>query len=176
MLIEEPRRVNVMVGKLGALFCAVFGQVIVGFGVAAGASVVVALSQGQQIAAPSGSDLFGGLVAGWLILTAWAALGAVLALLLRGTAVPIGIGFAFLLINQLIASLADRSGVLADVARGMLGTDAGALARSIMPGSAGAAAGLNSLLTGSAAAAVLGAYVLVATGLSCAVLARRDVN
>ncbi len=177
ILLQDPARVRVAVGKLGALFVAVAGQAAVGFGVAGVASIVVALAQRQPIVAPALGDLLVGLAVAWLILTAWAAVGALLATLLRSTAVPLGIGFAYLLVERLVASLADRSDVIATVARALPGTNAGSLASSILPaGFAVSAPGMNSLVGGGEAAVVLAAYVLATSAITCAVIARRDVR
>lgn len=177
ILVQNPARVRVVVGKLGALLVAVACQVLVGFGVAGIASLFVAVAQKQPIAAPAASDLVVGLGVAWLILMAWATLGAVLATVLRSAALPLGIGFAYLLIERLIASLADRSDVIATIARLLPGTNAGSLATSILPaGFAVSAPGMNSLVAGPVAAAVLAAYVMAAGALTCAVIARRDVR
>jgi len=136
ILVQNPARVRVVVGKLGALLVAVACQVLIGFGVAGIASLFVAVAQKQPIAAPAASDLVVGLGVAWLILMAWATLGAVLATVLRSAALPLGIGFAYLLIERLIASLADRSDVIATIARLLPGTNAGSRPRaSCLPGS-----------------------------------------
>lgn len=177
ILVQNPARVRVVVGKLGALLVAVACQVAVGFGVAGVASLFVAIAQKQPIAAPAAGDLAVGLGVAWLILMAWATLGAVLATALRSAALPLGIGFAYLLIERLIASLADRSDVIASIARLLPGTNAGSLATSILPaGFAVSAPGMNSLVAGPVAAAVLAAYVIAAGSLTCAVIERRDVR
>ncbi len=178
VLLQDPARVQLVIGKLGALFVAAAGLVLVGFGVASVASVAVALLQSQPIVAPALGDLVAGLAVAWLILMAWAALGVVLATLLRSTALPLGIGFGYLLLDRLLASLADRSDVLAAVARTLPGTNAGSLASSILPGTltANPGAGMNSLVAGPAAAAILAAYVLATSAVTCLVIARRDVR
>ena len=177
ILIQDPDRVRVGVGKLGALFVAVAGQVLVGFGAAGMASVVIAVLQKQPIDAPALGVLLSGMGAAWLILVMWAALGVVLATLLRSTALPLGIGFAYLLIEMLMTSFADRSNLIASLARALPATDAGSLAASILPsGYASSAPGMNALVSGPAAAAVLVLYVLATSALTCAVLAWRDVR
>lgn len=115
--------------------------------------------------------------AAWLILMMWAALGAALATLLRSTALPLGIGFAYLLMEMLITSLAERSNLVAGIARALPATNAGSLAASILPsGYASSAPGMNALVSGPLAAAVLVMYVVATSALTCAVIARRDVR
>ncbi len=176
VLLQDPDRVRVAAGKLGALFAAVAGQVLVGFGMAGVASVGIAILQHQPIAAPALGDLLTGMAAAWLILMTWAALGAVLATLLRSTALPLGIGFGYLLVEVFVTSLAARSDVIANVARVLPATNAGSLASSVLGPGAGAAPGMNSLVSGTLAAVVLVGYVLAASALTCLVTARRDVR
>ncbi len=177
LLLQNPARARVTVGKLVALSVGTAAQAAVGFGVAAISSVAIAIAQKQPIEAPAASDLLVGLGVAWLILMAWAGLGAVLATLLRSTALPLGIGFAYLLIERLVASLAGRSDVLGDVARVLPGTNAGSLASSILPaGFAVSAPGMNTLVAGPAAAAVLVAYVAATSILTGFVIVRRDVR
>ena len=177
VLLQDPDRIRVVAGKLAALFVTVALQVVVGFGFAAISSVVVALLQEQPIVAPALDHLLIGMGGAWLILMAWAALGALLATLLRSTALPLGIGFAYLLVEVLATSLAGRSELIANVARVLPATNAGSLASSVLPtGSAATGPGMNTLVAGWLAAVVLTVYVLAASALTCAITARRDVQ
>ena len=176
VLLQDPDRIRVAAGKQAALFVVVALQVAAGFGVAGLSSIVVALLQQQPVVAPPVGDLLTGMGAAWLILMTWAALGAMLATLLRSTALPLGIGFAYLLVEVLVTSLAGRSDLIAGVARLLPATNAGSLASSVLPaGSAASGPGMNSLVPGWIAAAVLIAYVMAASALTGAVTARRDV-
>ncbi len=177
ILLQQPDRSRVVAGKLGALLVAVGGQAGVGFGVAGIASIVVALVQRQPITAPAPGDLVTGLAVAWLILAAWATLGATLATVLRSSALPLGIGFAYLLVERLVDSLANGSSVLLPIARVLPGTNAGSLASSILPaGLAVNAPGINSLVAGPQAALVLGVYVVASCAVTCLVVVRRDVG
>jgi ABC-2 type transport system permease protein len=177
VLLQDPDRVRVALGKLAALFAVVALQVAVGFAVAAAASVAIAVLQAQPIAAPPLGGLLAGMGSAWLILMTWAALGASLATLLRSTALPLGIGFGYMLIEVFVTSLAGRSDLIAALARVLPGTDAGALASSVLPaGTTAGGPGMNTLVAGPLAAVVLAAYVLAAGGVTCLVVARRDVR
>jgi ABC-2 type transport system permease protein len=177
ILLQEPARLRVALGKLAALFVGVGCQVLVGFAAAATASVVVAILQGHAITAPPMGDLLTGLGVAWLILMAWASIGAALATILRSSALPIGIGFAYLLVERLLASLSGGSDVIAGVARVLPGTNAGSLASSVLPpGFAISAPGMNNLVAGPLAATVLGIYIVAMSVVTCAVIAWRDVR
>jgi ABC-2 type transport system permease protein len=177
ILVQDSARSRVVAGKLGALAVAVATQVLAGFGISAVASVMVAVAQRQPITGPAPSDLAVGLFVAWLILMAWAGIGAVLATVLRSTALPLGIGFAYLLIERLVAALAGRSDVVATIARLLPGTNAGSLASSILPPDfAVSAPGMNTLIAGPQAALVLAVYAVATGALTVAVIARRDVR
>lgn len=99
--------------KLLALAAALSPFVLVVFAVGALASYVIALREGADVAWPSAWLLLRGLAAGWLILTAWAALGVLLAVLSRGTALAIGVGILYaLVIEGLLSAFASEVGLL----------------------------------------------------------------
>ncbi len=177
ILLQGTARAPVVAGKLAALLVAIAIQVAAGVGVNGVASVAVARAQGASLAGPDPVNLVSSLAAAWLILVAGAAVGGALAAVFRGTALPIGIGFAYLLVERLVAGLADRSGVISALARTMIGTNAGSLATSILPpGIASTTPGLSALVSGPQAAVVLAAYLLAAAAILGTIVVRSDVR
>jgi ABC-2 type transport system permease protein len=177
ILLQEPGRARVVAGKLLALLIAVGGQVLVGFSVALVASTLIALAQRAPIAAPDAVNLLSGLLVAWLIVAVWAAFGALLGAALRSTAMPIGAGFVYLLLEELVSGLAGRSALIATFTRLLPGTSAGSLASSILPTAFGPTApGMNTLIAGPEAALVLLLYALVAGGLTVSIITLRDVR
>ena len=177
ILLQEPGRARVVAGKLLALLIAVGGQVLVGFGVALVASTLIALAQRAPIAAPDVTVLLSGVLVAWLIVAVWAAFGAFLGAALRSTAMPIGAGFVYLLLEELVSGLAGRSTLIATFTRLLPGTSAGSLASSILPTALGPTApGMNTLIAGPDAALVLLLYALVAGGLTVSIITLRDVR
>jgi ABC-type transport system involved in multi-copper enzyme maturation permease subunit len=177
ILLQEPGRARVVAGKILALLIAVGGQVLVGFSVALVASTLIALAQRAPIAAPDVTNLLSGVLVAWLIVAVWAALGALLGAALRSTAMPIGLGFVYLLLEELVSGLAGRSALIATFTRLLPGTSAGSLASSILPTAFGPTApGMNTLIAGPEAALVLLLYALVAGGLTGAIITLRDVR
>jgi hypothetical protein len=167
----------VVAGKILARLIAVGGQVLVGFSVALVASTLIALAQRAPIAAPDVTNLLSGVLVAWLIVAVWAALGALLGAALRSTAMPIGLGFVYLLLEELVSGLAGRSALIATFTRLLPGTSAGSLASSILPTAFGPTApGMNTLIAGPEAALVLLLYALVAGGLTGAIITLRDVR
>jgi len=113
LFTQRPGRLRVFGAKLLALAVALVVFVLVVFAVGALASSAIALREGAEIAWPSGWLVLRGLAAGWLILAVWAALGVLLAILSRGTALAIGIGILYaLVIEGLLSALASQVSVL----------------------------------------------------------------
>ncbi|EST37861.1 hypothetical protein N566_10710, partial [Streptomycetaceae bacterium MP113-05] len=119
--------------------------------------------------------LITGLGAGWLIAMMWTALGALLALALRGLALPIGFGLVWMLVVQnLVLSVAAPLLGWVDAARyGLPGSNAGSLASSL--GASSSTPGVAELTGTGQAALVVAAYLCGFAGLGAWLLHRRDV-
>jgi ABC-2 type transport system permease protein len=113
LLIQRPGRLRVFAAKLLALAVALIPFVLVVFTVGALASSAIALREGADVALPSASLVIRGLAAGWLILAVWTALGVLLAVVSRGTALAVGIGILYaLVIEGLLSALASQVSVV----------------------------------------------------------------
>ena len=113
LFTQQPGRLQVFGAKLLALAAALGLFVLVVFAVGTLTSTVIALREGADLGWPSGWLLVRGLAAGWLILGVWAALGVLLAVLFRGTALAIGIGILYtLVIEGLLSALASQVGLV----------------------------------------------------------------
>jgi ABC-2 type transport system permease protein len=113
LFTQRPGRLRILGAKLLALALALVPFVLVVYGLGALASFAVAAREGADLAWPSASLLVRGLAAGWLILAVWAALGVLLAVLSRGTALATGIGILYaLVIEGLLSALASEVSVL----------------------------------------------------------------
>ena len=113
LFTQRPGRLRVFGAKLVALAIALVPFVLVVFGLGALASYAIARREGAEVDWPSAWLLLRGLAAGWLILAAWAALGVVLAVLSRGTALATGIGILYaLVVEGLLSALAGQVGLL----------------------------------------------------------------
>jgi ABC-2 type transport system permease protein len=113
LFTQRPGRLQVFGAKLLALATALIPFVLVVFALGALASYAVALREGADMTWPSPWLLLRGLVAGWLILAVWAALGVLLAVLSRGTALAVGIGILYsLVIEGLLSALASQVSLL----------------------------------------------------------------
>jgi ABC-2 type transport system permease protein len=175
VLAQGPPRLTVYGAKLLALAAANVALMLAMFGVGAAASATIATVENQPLAWPSIGDLAIGLGAGALIASMWTALGVLLAVLLRGVALPIGLGLVWMLaVQNLLAVIA--APLLASVAtlqKGLPGPNAGSLAAAL--GAATSTPGVEQIVGAGRAAVVVTAYLLGFVALGGALLQRRDV-
>lgn len=175
VLTQGPSRSAVYAGKLLALAAATLAIVLNVFAAGAAASAIIASVEGASLTWPSATDLATGLGAGWLIAAVWAALGALLAVLLRGVALPIGLGLVWLLAvqNLLAVIAAPLLDWVAQAQKGLPGPNAGSLVAAL--GATSDTPGVEQLVGGGQAALVLAGYLAVFAVLAGAFLRRRDI-
>src|SRR5690606_30844137 len=94
---QGPRRAGVLAGKISALLLAILCIVVLTFAVDAMASWVVAMLQDQPLRWPSAGDIAAGVLSGWLIVGMWASAGMFLGIMVRGTALAVGLGLVWTL-------------------------------------------------------------------------------
>jgi hypothetical protein len=145
------------------------------FGVGALASALIATVESKPLDWPSVADLAAGIGAGWLIASMWTALGVLLAVLLRGVALPIGLGLVWLMAvqNLLSAVAAPLLSWVATMQKGLPGPNAGSLAAAL--GSGVDTPGVSALVGGGQAALVVAAYLAGFLVIGAVLLKRRDV-
>jgi ABC-2 type transport system permease protein len=181
LFIQRPGRLRVLAAKLVALALALIPFVLVVFAVGALASTAIALREGAEIDWPSASLVVRGLAAGWLILAVWTALGVLLAVLSRGTALAVGIGILYaLVIEGLLSALASQVSVVDRLVEFFLRanayslvTELGVSADAVADNGPGSFSG--PFVGGGQALLVLGAYMAAFVLLSGWLLRRRDV-
>ncbi|MFI5896224.1 ABC transporter permease [Actinoplanes sp. NPDC051513] len=176
VLTLGPSRLAVYAGKLAALAVAALAFVVALFAAGAGASLVIAAVEDQPMAWPSIGELAAGLGGGWLIAAMWTAFGVVLAVLLRGVALALGLGLVWLLaVQNLLAGLAaPLVDWIAQAQKGLPGPNAGALAAAL--GSSPDTPGVDATVGGGGQAAlIVAAYLVGFLAAGALVLRRRDI-
>lgn len=175
-----PRRTAALGGTLGALGLVLVGLVAATFVLDLLAAYAVATAESQAVTWPSLADSAQGLGAGLLIGAMWLAGGVLLGTLTRGPALAVGLGLVWsLVVENLLRGVGNLLGAIETLSQVLPGTAAGALA-----GALGGAAqsdpngtpGVNTLIDGSMAVALLGGYALVFLVASLALTARRDLT
>ncbi|MDI5982173.1 ABC transporter permease subunit [Amycolatopsis magusensis] len=175
VLTQGPSRLVVYGGKLVALAAAMLVLVLTIFATGALVSTAIALSEGSPMTWPAVGDLVTGVGAGWLIASTWAVLGALLAIGMRGVALPMGLGLVWLLVvqNLLLGVAAPLLPWVNDLQLGLPGSNAGSLVASL--GASTRSPGVAELTSPLQATLVLAAYLLAFTTLGGWLLHRRDV-
>ncbi|SFB44449.1 ABC-type transport system involved in multi-copper enzyme maturation, permease component [Amycolatopsis marina] len=176
LLSQGPGRRTVYGAKVVTVAAGVLALTLALFAAAALASVVVAALQGQPMMWPPLSEIAAGLGAGWLITMMWAASGIMLAVVLRGVALPIGLGLVWLLavqnlISAIAAPLVDW---IADLQHALPGPNAGSLVASL--GAATTTPGVTALVDGGQATLVTAGYLVVFLAVGGWLLSSRDMG
>jgi len=175
VMTQRPGRLEVLAGKLGALAAVAALFEVVVFAPGAVASSIVARALHAPLDWPQATEMLKVFAGGFLILVAWAAIGAALAVIFRSTPLPIGLGLVWLLvIESLISGFGDQLRVLGILRQGLPGTSGGSLAASFtssLPDTPGVSA-----VTGPVhAVVVLLAWCISSIVLSSLFLRRRDL-
>ena len=159
--------------RLGWLRHARFGT----FGFDLGISMVITLSEGQDIVTPSlgsSAEAFG---AGFLVLEMWALLGYLLGTLARGPALSVGLGLVWaLVIENLLRGVGSLLGWVESFTEVLPGTSAGSLIGSIVGvGSGDGTPGVLDTVPAGQAAITVAVYIVLAVAVSGFLVHRRDV-
>jgi len=179
-LTQRPTRLAVYGGKLAALAASTLAIVAATFALNAAVASVIATVESRPLDYPSLAELAMGVGSGWLILSMWAGLGALLGFAFRGVALPIGLGVVWVLgVENLVSAVADSllTGLrpLRDV---LPGVNAGSLVWSLAPGggsSGEAPPGVIDAVTGGRATLGLVLYVAASAAAGAFLVRRRDV-
>ncbi len=113
LFTQGPGRLQVFGAKLIAVAVALAVFVLVAYALGVVSSLAIAAAEDADVAWPSAWLLVRGLAGGWLIFAAWAALGMLLAVVTRGTALATGIGILYaFVVEGLLSVLAGEISVL----------------------------------------------------------------
>jgi ABC-type transport system involved in multi-copper enzyme maturation permease subunit len=175
VLAQGPSRLTVYAAKLVALAVATLAGIVAMFAAGAAVSAVIAAAEGAPADWPAAVDVLAGVGAGWLVAGMWAALGALLAVALRGVAMPIGLGLVWILaVQNLLASIAaPLLDWVAQAQKALPGPNAGSLVASL--GAGADAPGVAELVGADQAGVVIAGYLLLFGVLGGALLRRRDI-
>lgn len=100
VMTQGPGRIQVLAGKLDALAVVTVAFELVVFLPGAVASSVIGGALDAPANWPGVAEVIEVFAAGFLIFFTWAVLGALLAVLFRGTSLPIGLGLVWLLVVE----------------------------------------------------------------------------
>ena len=178
VLTQGPGRFTLLAAQFAALVSALALWVLGNFALSAAASTAVAMAEDRSLNWPGFTELTEGFGAGLLVLTMWALLGAVLALLLRGVALPIGLGVVWVLgVEALFVGVAGSVLPDLEVVTDLLpGVNAGSLVYAVLGGAAGdPPPGVSDAVGGTRALLTLAGYVAVGAIVATLTSRTRDV-
>ena len=182
LLTQRAGRLWMFTAKLVALAVALVPFVAAMFAAGAAASSAIAGAEDAAVAWPPLWELLRALAAGWLILAVWAALGVLLAMASRGTALAIGIGILYaLVIEGLLSALASQVSWLEGLVEYFLRANAYSLVTALGVPTAsltdnGPGSFYGPFVGSGQAIAVLGAYAAGFLLLAGLLLRQRDVG
>lgn len=180
VFLTGPRRSVAVTGTFAALAVIVTGLVLTTFAVDLLAAYTVATAESQPVIWPAFADAARGLGAALLISGMWTAGGVLLATLTRGAATAVGLGLVWaLVVENLLRGFAESLGPIEAVTDVLPGTAAGSLAGALgaLPQDApNGTPGVVTAIGGTAAVALLGAYLFAFVVASLALKAGRDVT
>lgn len=180
-LTQRSGRLHLLFSKVAAIAVMLVPFVLLLFAVGAGASLAIAGAEGAAVQWPSVTELGGALVMGWFILATWAALGVLLAVLTRGTALAIGIGILYtFVIEGIFSALASEVSWLDPLVGYFLRANAYSLVVSTgvpvdLLGDNGPGGFFGPFVSGGQATLVLSAYLTGFLLLSAIVFRGRDL-
>jgi ABC-2 type transport system permease protein len=177
-LSNRPGRLTVFSAQVAAMFTSLVGLVVVAFACSALASVLIAASTGASMAGPAAGSLALSMAVGWLILCTWCLFGVVLAVVIRGTALSIGLGLVWVLaIENIIRATATAVPLIAAIEKALPGVNAGSLVAALGTPAAGTTGdGVAAIVGGGQAAIVVSLYLLLFGAGGALLLRRRDVQ
>ncbi len=175
ILTQHPGRLRVLGGKILVLaVVAVLFEVVI-LAIAAIASSVIALAENAPMSWPPVWEVVRAFAAGWLIFAAYAGCGALLAIVFRGTSLPIGLGLVYLLVVEtLIAGFASQLEVMEAVQGLLPRANTGSLAAAFVESQSAETPGVDDVVGPTQAAAVLIAYCVGSVVIAGQLFARRD--
>ena len=181
LLTQRAGRLQIFGSKFAALTISLIPFVVLDFALSIVASEIVARAQSKSRGLESLADLAVSMLAAWLILAVWSALGVLLATLTRGTSLAIGIGILYgLVFEGLLSRLLDSVGFLSPLIKGLLRTNGYSLVEPLgnvrdAASDNGPGAFSGPYVGGAQALIVLTIYLAVLFGAAAVIFHRRDV-
>ena len=180
LITAGPRRLAILAGKLLALAGVMLLLVLTTLTVDAAASVVIASITAKPMNWPPIVELLTGVGAGWLIVGMWCFAGVFLGILVRGTALAVGIGLVWALaVENLLRIFGAIVAAVDSIQRVLPGTNAGALAAALgvpVQGQVGGTPGVTAVVSGTTAALTLGVYLVLFVVAAALLIQHRDIT
>jgi ABC-2 type transport system permease protein len=176
ILIQRPRRTDVLLGKMLALGLIALVVAIAVFAAAAITSWMLTAANGVPVQWPSPSDGLRGLATAWLILYVYSVFGMALGVVLRSPAAAIGGGLAYVFVVELLLTeMLGNAGGVQEVLKFLPGVAATGVTHIFQYASSGINQG-TVLVDGTRGLITLVAYLAVFLSIGLFIFNRRDVT
>ena len=181
LFTQRPGRMHIFGAKLLALGIALTPFVVLTFAIGVVSSYTIAQIEGAAMDWPSAWLIVRALAASWFILAVWAMLGAMLAVLSRGTALAIGVGILYAMaLEGLFSALAGQLSLFEPLVEFFLRANAYSLVAALGAsteemGNNGPGSFSGPFVDGGQALLVMSTYIVIFTLVSGFTLRRRDV-
>jgi ABC-type transport system involved in multi-copper enzyme maturation permease subunit len=176
ILAQGPSRTTVLAGKIVVAVGISLALVLTEFVTDSIAAWLVATVKSAPAHWPPVAELARGVGVGWLIVVTWCLGGLMLGTLLRGTALPVGLGLIWaLVVENLIRGFASLLGFMDFIQKWLPGTNGGSAVAALGASTRGNP-GVSDAVSGTHAGAVLVAYVALFCAVALIVFRRRDVT
>lgn len=177
IFLHQPRRLNFIAGKVLAMIMILLIFVLAVFAASEMTSYLIASAESATISWPSFGDIVKTLLVGWYVLVMCAMLGALLAVLFRGTALAVGIGLVYVLvIENMMRGYVGQIDFIDNIAKVLPGLNADSLASTIVPSSIkDDVAGIVDIVDGTQAVFVMAAYTVGLIVVMAILIRGRDV-
>ena len=175
---QGVRRTPAFLGSIAALTAIVVATLVVTLGVDFGLSLAITAKEGQDAVLPSFGSVAQAFGAGLLVLEMWALLGYLLGTLARGPALSVGLGLVWaLVVENLLRGVGRLLDWVQSLTEVLPQTSAGSLVGGIVGVSPDGdqTPGVLDTVPTARAAITVAVYLVLAIGLSLALLRRRDV-
>jgi ABC-2 type transport system permease protein len=175
MVTQGPGRLTVLAGKVVAMEVAMAILAVAILAAGAAASAVLVTIDGKTSPWPDALHVLGALGSAWLIMSMYAGLGFVLAVLFRQAALAVGIGLVYMLvIESLVLNLLGSTDAFRSIVSAFPGSNANSLIASFPTVRAAAAA--RAIVGVPQATVVLAAYTALFGVVSALVFRIRDIS
>lgn len=181
LFTQQPGRGRIFAAKMTALGVAIIPFILGAFAIGAIASTTVATIENAPVVWPTFQGIVESMMAGWLVLAVWCAVGVFLATLTRGTSLAIGIGILWALVFEgLIGVFAAGISWMEWLVDLLLRANGYSLVRGVSDSGGelstdGPGVFNGPYVSGMQAMLVLAMYVAIFLGVAMTMMRRRDV-
>jgi ABC-2 type transport system permease protein len=176
MVTQRPGRLQVLLGKALAMEAILLVLSVALLAAGAAASAVLVTVDGQSSSWPDVLTILKAVGTAWLVLSLYAGLGFMLAVVFRQSALAVGLGLVYtFVIESLVLNLLGNAEAFRGIVSAFPGSNAAALIATFPSAVVRPGAAVRAHVGAGQATLVLGAYLAAFAAVSAALFRRRDI-